>query len=61
MKKLETFGYLFMAMLSCFTLGLYASSTVTFDKPIELHRWIMTSFFGLMFLGMFLHSYRNDD
>ena len=58
MEKLKTFGCLFLAMLSCFTIGLYASSTFRYNEPIELHRWIMTSLFGLMFLGLFLTDYR---
>jgi hypothetical protein len=58
MEKLKIFGYLFMAMLSCFTIGLYASSTVKYNEPVELHRWVITAFFGLMFLVLFLQDYR---
>jgi hypothetical protein len=58
MEKLKTFGCLFLAMVSCFNIGLYASSTFRYNEPIEPHRWIMTSMFGLMFLGYFLIDYR---
>lgn len=57
MNKLKTFGCLFLAMLSCFTLGLYAC-TVKYGGTIEPHRWVMTSMFGLMFLVFFLSDYK---
>ena len=57
MEKLITFGCLFLAMVSCFTLGLYAAS-LKYGHEIEPHRWVMTSMFGLMFLGIFLLDYR---
>ena len=60
MKKLITFGYLFLAMVSCFTIGIYATSTFKYNEPVELQRWILTSLFGLMFLMLFLIEYRNE-
>ena len=59
MKKIKTYGSLFLAMLSCFTIGLYAASELKYNEPIDLHRWIMTSLFGLMFLWYFLTNYKN--
>jgi hypothetical protein len=60
MQKLKTYGSLFMAMFSCFNLGLYASSTFRYHESIEPHRWIITSMFGLMFLGLFFVEYRKN-
>lgn len=61
MKNIKIFGSLFLAMLSCFTIGLYSSSTLKYNEPIELHRWIMTIIFGLMFLIYFLNQYSNKN
>lgn len=58
MEKLKTFGSLFLAMVSCFTLGGYVYATVRGLESIEPYRWVMTSLFGLMFLGFFLVDYR---
>lgn len=58
MEKIKTFGSLFLAMLSCFNIGLYASSTFRYNEPIEIHRWIMSSFFGIMFLVWFLIEFK---
>ena len=58
MKNIQTFGSLFLAMLSCWTLGTYSSSTFKYDEPVDPHKWIMTSLFGLMFLVFFLDDYR---
>lgn len=57
-EKIKTFGCLFLAMLDCFIIGLYASSTFVQNKPIEPHRWVITILFGIMFLGWFLVDYR---
>ena len=51
MKNSKAIISLFFAMLSCFTLGLYASSQFKFDIPIEPHRWLTTILIGLIFLG----------
>lgn len=58
MRNLKVFGSLFLAMLSCFTLGCYTVSTLHMNQIIEIHRWILTSAFGLMFLVHFLFEYR---
>ena len=42
--------YRVMSYISIFTLGLYASSEFRFNTSIELHRWVITSFFFLFFL-----------
>ena len=59
MEKFKTYGSLVLAMLSCFNIGLYGSSTFRYNEPIEIHRWIMTSIFGLAFLVYFLNKYKN--
>ena len=59
MKKIQMFGSLFLAMLGCFTIGLYASSTFMYNEPIALYRWLITSFFNVMFLMSFLKEYAN--
>ena len=58
MGKIKTFGSLFLAMVSCFTIGLYAASEFKYNEPIEMHRWIMTSMIGLAFLGYFLQQFK---
>jgi len=58
MEKLKTFGSLFLAMLRCFILGGYSYATVRGLETIEPRQWIITTLFGLMFLGFFLVDYR---
>jgi len=58
MENLKTFGSLFLAMVSCFAIGAYTCSTFLFNKPIETHRWISTSLFGIMFLVNFLNEFK---
>jgi hypothetical protein len=58
MEKLKTFGSLLMTMVSCFVIGLYTSSTFKYGETIEPHRWVITSFIGLIFLIIFLINYR---
>lgn len=58
MENIKTFGSLFLVMLSCFNIGLYTSSTFRYNEPIELHRWIMSSLFGIMFLVYFLIEFK---
>ena len=58
MEKIKTYGSLFLVMVSCFTIGLYAASEFRYNEPIDLHRWIMTSIFGISFLGYFLTKYK---
>lgn len=58
MEKFKVFGCLFLALISCFTLGIYATATLVLGETIELNRWILTTLFGLMFLIMFLIDYR---
>ena len=60
MKKVKTFGSLFMSMLSCSIIGGYVTSTIKMNQPIELHRWMLTGFFGLFFLINFLFEYKNN-
>jgi hypothetical protein len=59
MEKFKNYGSLVLAMLGCFNIGLYASSTFRYNEPIEMHRWIMTSIFGLAFLVYFLTEFKN--
>jgi hypothetical protein len=58
MEKIKTFGSLFLTMLSCFEIGLYASSTFRYNEPIESYRWILTSLSGIGFLMYFLTEYK---
>lgn len=59
MKNIKTFGSLFLAMFSCFTIGLYSASEFKYNNSIEMHRWIITSISGLAFLGYFLKQFKN--
>jgi surface polysaccharide O-acyltransferase-like enzyme len=38
-----------LSHISAFTIGIYCYNQLTLDKPIELHRWLLTILFGLMF------------
>jgi len=58
MNKLKTYGCLLLALISVFMLGAYADATMFGTKEIESHQWVFTSFFGLMFMGVFLQEYR---
>jgi hypothetical protein len=59
MESFKTFGSLFLAMISCFTLGGYTYASVRSLVIIDIHRWVLTSLFGLMFLVYFLISYHD--
>lgn len=61
MQNLKPLGNLFIAMLSVFVLGLYASSTFRYNEPVEGHKWVLTSLVGLVFLSMFLTDYRKKN
>lgn len=61
MKNLNIYGSLFLAMSSCFTLGAYVCSTIKYNQPIELSRWIYTITFGLIFFINFLHEFKQQD
>jgi hypothetical protein len=41
-----------LSYASAFTLGLYASSQFIFNQPIEIYRWVITSFCFLLFLSL---------
>lgn len=58
MNKIKTFGSLFLAMISTFTLGAYTYASTRGLEVVESHRWFLTSMFGLMFLLFFLIDYR---
>ena len=55
---MKIYGSLFLAMLSCFNIGLYASSTFRYNEPVDIHRWIMSVLFGLMFMTYFLTEFK---
>lgn len=57
MEKLKTYGCLILALISVFMLGAYSDAVALGHKEIELHQWVMTSTFGLVFLGAFLEKY----
>jgi heme/copper-type cytochrome/quinol oxidase subunit 3 len=60
MQKLKTYGSLVLALMSVFTLGAYTEATLRGTKEILAHQWMLTSFFGLMFLVYFLEEYRKE-
>lgn len=41
---------IFLSYLQAFMLGTYFVSEFRFNTPIELHRWMITSFFFVMSL-----------
>jgi hypothetical protein len=59
MKNIKTFLSLFLAIVSCFTIVHYATSEFKHNNPIEIHRWIITSIFGLTCLCYFLKQFKN--
>lgn len=52
MENLKRLGVVLLFGLSCFTYGVYTTSTVKFGVPIEGYRWAMTGAVGLMWLGL---------
>lgn len=54
MERLKTYGCLLLGLISVFMVGAYAGATLFGTKEIQPHQWALTSFFGLMFIGMFL-------
>ena len=41
--------FTWLSVLSAFTLGLYTASQLKFDTPIEIHKWLITSFLFMFF------------
>ena len=58
MKQIIIFGSLFLAMINCFIIGLYASSTFKYNEPIDGYKWIITIVFGIFFLVNFLIEFK---
>lgn len=58
MEKLKTYGCLILGLMSAFMIGAYSDAVMFGTKEIEPHQWLLTSMFGLMFLGVFLERYR---
>jgi len=58
MDKLKTYGCLLLAFVSVFMLGAYTDATLYATRVVESHQWVLTSFFGLMFFGVFFQEYR---
>jgi hypothetical protein len=56
--KLKTYGCLILALISVFLIGAYADATLYETREIEPHQWALTSFFGVIFLGVFLQEYK---
>lgn len=46
-----------LSYISVLTIGAYLHATDN-GEPVELHRWILTCFFGLMFYAMSLSEKR---
>ncbi len=61
MEKFKAYGILFLGMLSCFTLGLYANSVVFDNRPVLPHQWVLTSLFGIMFIIIGIDKIRKLD
>ena len=49
-KKTMRRFLIFLSYLQAFMLGTYFVSEFRFNTPIELHRWMITSFFFVMSL-----------
>lgn len=54
MKYIKTYGSLLLSYVAVFTLGGYTYGATRGLETIEPHRWVITTLFGLMFLGLFL-------
>lgn len=52
--------FLFLFFLSSLLIGAYATSQFRFNKPVEPHRWALTSFFGCFFLVSFLKENKKN-
>ena len=57
MEKLKTYGSLFLAMLSYFILGLYASNV----SKVQPHQWVLTSTFAIFFTVIAIQKLRNQN
>lgn len=42
-----------LSLMSAFMLGAYVTQELKFNQPVELYRYVLTFFFGLMF---FIHG-----
>ncbi len=42
--------YRIMSYMAMLVLGMYMSSQFRHNQPVELHRWLLTTMFFLMFL-----------
>lgn len=58
MEKLKTYLYLTFALISVFLIGAYADSVLYGTREIEPYQWVLTSFFGIIFLMIFFQKYR---
>lgn len=61
MIKLKTIIYLVLTLLSVFILGMYTMSTLSNLKPVQLHQWLLTSFFGIYFLLKTIFGFRDQE
>jgi hypothetical protein len=50
----------FVTYLQAFLLGGYFVSEFQFHKPIEPHRWVLTSIFFILFLAMANQNSENE-
>jgi hypothetical protein len=41
-----------LPFIGIFTLGLYTSSQFIFNKPVEPHRWLLTTLVTVFFLAL---------
>jgi len=56
--KTKAYGALILGLIGFFTLGGYTITTTKFDGTIELHRWALTGFFAVMFIGVAIEKFR---
>lgn len=57
MKK---YFFLLGALLGAFILGIYCDSQFKFNKPIEPHRWAITSLVMIGFAGAAINQAQKD-
>jgi hypothetical protein len=58
-SKIKCYFSFFLSFLAIFMVGAYADSSLKFQTPVELHRWLITIFFGIFFFINGLNEYKN--
>lgn len=60
-NKLKATLFLLLFGLACYVLGMYTISYMTDFRQLQPHQWILTSLFGLMFLGLGIGKLTEDE